>query len=1034
MTTARIFILIICLLAGHKASCQEKERAFNHYTQAEGLSNNWVFSILKDTRGFLWVGTWNGLNKFDGKDFTAYFHEEGNPDSPPGNEFLCMDQDTPGLLWIGTDKGLFSLDPLSDRISVFPFDSALIKDSGFKRINAVLITAANEIYAGGNGLFKVNRVTKRLEPAPGDLNDKLFYGSGRMINGILQVGDILWLATSVGILAWDPGVGRWTKIAYGGEQEYLPGLEFITDLFDDGQGTVWATSWGAGLLKIDAAKLLITDYYLPQPDHKDASHNILNAVAWTGRPGEENLLWIAGISGGLYILDMKSNSFTWFGSQEPEEQGSVYREGYALLQNNETGIWIGTRLGLYHYDPRQQLILENKIRLPGTDQGKSYYLNLVKADPADPTGQTVWLGTNNQGLYSYNLASGAAHQLNSRFSRVLMPEVFVSDLHRDPSGGLWIGTLVSGLVHIDPSGKNEKQMIFINKSRESSSWITECTPDPRHDDKLWVATDGGLFLLDKTSEAYEQVMINDRGIDCSGSGISSLAWQNEGRIWFLGYDRHRKSEFVAFLDGPNLVATIACGPFSEQDPVFHHFTDLAVSDEGLLYLSSYNGLFKLEEKPEGFTLTPFQNRNKVVRSRVDDLLKDNYGRIWAQISGAIYIIDPKSDDVYELPALELKKDPRIRMNLNDITGDILAGTWDKIYIINNSNNLIDNEPLPKFITGIRIGTDYYDGRPSDFSNRSISLPFRQNNLTVEYTAISFIKGSVKNYAIRMKGYDSDWFYTGNESVSYKLPPGRYRFEMKAANASGIWDDSVVFTDIIIRPPFYRTWWFAFIILMLAATLINLIYRYRINQLIKLQKMRDRISRDLHDDIGSSLTNIAIMNEMAVMETRRGGDTENILRKSAEDIHEVISSLSDIVWNVNPVYDDLKFLFARMRWYASEVLENADILYALDIPEPGEKITMNMEQRRDFYLVFKEGLNNLVKYSKASKAEISIRVENNSVLMKISDDGKGFEPELVEFGNGLKNMRQRTEAWKGVFTVTSRPGQGTVLQFVIPVKN
>jgi signal transduction histidine kinase len=199
-------------------------------------------------------------------------------------------------------------------------------------------------------------------------------------------------------------------------------------------------------------------------------------------------------------------------------------------------------------------------------------------------------------------------------------------------------------------------------------------------------------------------------------------------------------------------------------------------------------------------------------------------------------------------------------------------------------------------------------------------------------------------------------------------------------------------------------------------------------------MRDNISRDLHDDIGSSLTNIAIMNELAREEIRRGGDMEKILSKSAEDIHEMISSLSDIVWNVNPEFDDLSFLIARMRRYASELLDNAEIDYTLDFPESEQKILMNMAQRRDLYLVFKEGLNNLVKYSGASHAEIRIKISGGDIFMKINDDGRGFEMEKVNAGNGLKNMRQRTEAWNGKFTIISRPGQGTELNFMIPIEN
>jgi signal transduction histidine kinase len=156
-------------------------------------------------------------------------------------------------------------------------------------------------------------------------------------------------------------------------------------------------------------------------------------------------------------------------------------------------------------------------------------------------------------------------------------------------------------------------------------------------------------------------------------------------------------------------------------------------------------------------------------------------------------------------------------------------------------------------------------------------------------------------------------------------------------------------------------------------------------------------------------------------------------RSAEDIHEVISSLSDIVWNVNPEYDDLKFLMARMRRYALDILDNTEILYRVDISEPDGRVVMNMEQRRDLFMAFKEGLNNLVKYSGAKQAEIMIRLEDRTVQMKIKDDGRGFDPDQVEYGNGLKNMKQRTDNWSGVFTLTTAVGRGTELNFIFPIK-
>jgi two-component sensor histidine kinase len=480
-------------------------------------------------------------------------------------------------------------------------------------------------------------------------------------------------------------------------------------------------------------------------------------------------------------------------------------------------------------------------------------------------------------------------------------------------------------------------------------------------------------------------------------------------------------------------AEVIIGPFPESGKSYFNLTDLALTPGNNLFVSSHKGLFNLYQEGTATTLQPFILNGKEVKSRLDQLMVDKQGLIWALRSGNVEVIDPGTNQIYCLTFENLRKNAWLNLNLNDITGEIMIGGWFKIFTVKSDSNLLSRKKLPLYITGIQTNHENSDDESLDFTSGKIDLSYKQNSITVEYTAINYRAGSINQYAYRMLGYDENWVYTGNESVSFKLPPGKYSFQIRSSNASGIWDDDYIFTDIIIRPPFYRTWWFALVLLILIAVIIYIIYRYRINQLLKLQYIRDKISKDLHDDIGSSLTNIAIMNEMVREETSRGGDTEKMLSRSAEDIHEVISSLSDIVWNVNPEFDDLSFLIARMRRYASEVLESADIDFNMDFPEFKQKVLMNMAQRRDLYLVFKEGLNNLVKYSKAEHAHISIKIINDEISLFIKDDGVGFEVSSVNFGNGLKNMKQRTESWGGTFTMESLLTQGTQLSIKMKVR-
>jgi signal transduction histidine kinase len=203
-----------------------------------------------------------------------------------------------------------------------------------------------------------------------------------------------------------------------------------------------------------------------------------------------------------------------------------------------------------------------------------------------------------------------------------------------------------------------------------------------------------------------------------------------------------------------------------------------------------------------------------------------------------------------------------------------------------------------------------------------------------------------------------------------------------------------------------------------------IYTYRIRQLKKLQAMRNTISSNLHDDIGASLSNIHILTVLTQRNIANTGSATAYITKAGDEIQRISESLADIVWNINPKYDDLDNLFIRMKRYAADMLDGKNIESELIFPDNAEKISMPMDQRRDFYLIFKEAINNLVKYADATTATVKVTTTHHAIHLEISDDGKGFDEHALQFGNGMQNMKQRADKWKAILRVVSLPGHGT----------
>ena len=236
----------------------------------------------------------------------------------------------------------------------------------------------------------------------------------------------------------------------------------------------------------------------------------------------------------------------------------------------------------------------------------------------------------------------------------------------------------------------------------------------------------------------------------------------------------------------------------------------------------------------------------------------------------------------------------------------------------------------------------------------------------------------------------------------------------------------------VASPFWKTWWFILLCSFVVGAIIYVIYRLRIRQLLLLQQVRNRIATDLHDDIGSTLSNINILAGLTGETIHEPLKARSFLDRIAEEAGNSSQSLDDIVWSINTVNDSFEQVAARMRRYAAEMLEGANIRYSLDFDERLSGKKLAMEQRRDVYLIFKESINNIYKHARATVVIIELRAGRNNFLLMIHDNGSGFGSNEITDRNGLKNMRNRTQKWKGTCGIVSSPHEGTTITVTMPV--
>lgn len=346
----------------------------------------------------------------------------------------------------------------------------------------------------------------------------------------------------------------------------------------------------------------------------------------------------------------------------------------------------------------------------------------------------------------------------------------------------------------------------------------------------------------------------------------------------------------------------------------------------------------------------------------------------------------------------------------------------------------DTAAPPVFITQVSVeGKADSNWIPYSHQQTTLHLPYNKNVIAFEFSGVHLKDEYALNYRYKLEGQDKDWSARTNRNfVSYNLPPGHYRFLVQAENSGGVWSKNFASYSFIIAQPFWMTWWFIALIIVMAMMLVYLIYHYRLKQAMKLERLRYKISTDLHDDIGSTLSSISILSDMALTE-HNPSQNEAMVAEIKESSLNLMEKMDDIVWSINPKNDSLGSLLLRIKRFSSRLFEARDIDYSIDIDKAVAEIKLPMEYRQHIYLILKEAINNLVKYSNATKATIEVNLVHSVLKIRISDNGKGFDLNSAHLGNGIISMKSRAAIMKANLKIETYPNEGTTLRLDVKIK-
>lgn len=595
----------------------------------------------------------------------------------------------------------------------------------------------------------------------------------------------------------------------------------------------------------------------------------------------------------------------------------------------------------------------------------------------------------------------------------------VSSVSVDSHDRLWISSWRAIVV----TDKNFNVIKTINHDNKPDTLSRDKTNYLLIDkDSVWIASyKNGIDFFNTDYKRLGHIAPNEHGLN------ESLIWKmykdTHGRIWLLGnaffhrYDPATK-QFRQYT-------------FSSDDVPYP--VDIAERKDGSFLIATKNGLVHFDPVTEKYTYirSPLLQKEDNIKSVCTDendnawFLTDAHLVQYDFVTGNFTLYGKEdgldiTDELMSIRFIEKNKyligqqfsftifTPNASKN-NSIAPKILITQVS----VNDSAIMITNEPL------------------------ELKLLYYQNRVSFNFSAINYIRPEQNNFSYRLKGADTGWTYTYTGFVSYaNLAPGTYLFEVKVQNYAGVWSNTRS-VSIIIAPPFWKTWWFISLLILALAILFFSVVKYIAQRNLKekilrlekeqaIEKERNRIARDMHDDLGSGLTKIAILSEVAKTQLQQPDKAKAQLENISVSSRELVDSMQDIIWVLNPRNDTLDSLASYVREYALKFFEPFESAIQFNYPENIPVVKLTEEQRRNIFLVIKESFNNIVKHAWCDTVKLQLQKKNNSIIFIIEDDGKGFDMTNTRtFGNGLQNMRTRMLQVNGTYDITSEPGKGTV---------
>ena len=1016
----RIFLLI--LFSFSVSLAQNPTINFEQISIKQGLSYDIVTAILQDREGFMWIGTEDGLNRYDGYNFEIFKYNPSNAGSISDDWITRIFQDSKGNIWIGTSNGLNRYLPLTSSFKVYTFPSG-------ERLNLQTGLGVGSIFEDKSGTLLVGNSEKgfyeyNIEQdkflSSGKYSELIKLTSNYFIRCLLEDKDgNIWVGIDQGVIRYNSKNKSFKQ--YRSKKDDLTSLsnDVVIEIVEDKDGDLWFATMN-GLNLFDKKK----EQFFKASSFSDKPQHISNKLILTLMIDSQNNLWIGGFD-GLVKLDKKTRK-TDLHINNPGRTSSLSADRvYDIMEDKSGSIWIGTyKGGINRYDPKLNKFRSfvNEGYNPGSLSAKG-----VKAFYKDKNGY-LWIGTDDGGLKKYDhLTHTFKHFVHNPNDNTTISHSSVYSLAEDRYGRLWIATFGGGLNILDLNTEkltrlNSKEIFPFSKD---SPFIKTVFSD--REGELWVGTETkGLFKYDFSTNKFIEFKLAHENTD-----IHSLYQDSRGDVWIStfgnGLFRYNKKtkELKHYRKEFNCSDCIS-------SPVVYSVNEDNNND---IWVSTFRGgLNRYFRENDNFVA--FTERNGFPSNYIKGMMPDRSGNLWVSTNKGLAKFNSSTLEikVYDerdgLPSIDFLSGAQYK----DEGGTFYFGTVNGFVMFNPEEIYDDQYEAPLYITSFTVlGEAYKTDKPLN-EIEHIELGYNENMFALEFASLDYSDPLKNQYAYMLEGVDKDWVFAGNmRYANYThLSPGNYTFKVRATNSDGVWGKKIKTMSITIVPPVWERWWFILITGSVIIIITLVIYKYRVNSLLEIERLRTRIAADLHDEIASNLSSIAMFGKIIQDETSTPSKASVMMPQMLERIislsQESVVSIRDIIWAIDPKTETIHDLLIRVRDMIISSCRAKNIFLNYDLPNKDLLPSKNLspEERRDLWMLLKEALSNSVKHSNCTELMVISLYDGERIKIVIKDNGKGFNTAVTYNGKGLGTMKKRASNLDAILEFYSEPGMGTTI--------